>query len=248
MSLKLYLDLTTQPSRALYMFFRCADIPYEDVWVALRKKEQKKPAYLAIHPRGKIPVLVDESGGERLIVKESCTIARYVASKFLPPSNPWWPSDDLRKSLLIDEFLHWQHLDLRVNGTLVCVNALLKPLETREPPNIREVHRFLVKLGGSLDVFENYYLDKGRFIAGDKVSVADLFAVAEINQLLMVGFDVGAERPRLATWIEDVRNATQPHFDESAHVIRRMNNLFAEGIQEAYREFLEGEFGGAVEN
>ena len=78
MSLKLHHDLMSQPCRALYLFFRSAGIPYEDVFVALRKNEQRKPPFLAINPRGKVPVLVDETSGDRLVVKESCTIARCV--------------------------------------------------------------------------------------------------------------------------------------------------------------------------
>ena len=39
MALKYYYDLMSQPSRAVYMFLRLNNIPYEDKPVALRKGE-----------------------------------------------------------------------------------------------------------------------------------------------------------------------------------------------------------------
>ena len=79
MSLKLYHDLMSQPCRALYMFFRSAGIPYEDVWVALRKNEHMKPEFTAINPFQKVPVLVDETAdGGDIFIRESCSIARYT--------------------------------------------------------------------------------------------------------------------------------------------------------------------------
>lgn len=241
MPLKLFHDLMSQPCRALYMFLRTAGIPYEDVFVALRHNKHKTSEYLDMNPFAKVPVLVDDVAGEKIVVKESCAIARYVAAKCLPPSSNWWPMDDVCKSTRIDEYLHWQHLNIRSTGSLVFINAVLNPQMRQQPPNMRQVHRFQKELNKSADLLQNHYLDKGNFITGDKISVADLFAIAEINQPWMAGFDVAASRPRLAAWMEAVKSETQPHYDNAHTVVVQWNGKFANSVQEAYKEFLEGE-------
>lgn len=242
MSLKLFHDSLSQPCRALYMFFRAAGIPYEDVWLALRKNEHQTKEFLDLNPFGKVPVLVDDTvQGEKIVVKESCAIARYAAEKCLSPSSHWWPMDDVRKSTKIDEYLHWQHLNIRSTGSLVFINAIINPMRRKQPPNLRQVHRFSKELGKSADLIQNHFLDQGKFIIGDEISVADLFAIAEINQPWMAGFDVAATRPRLAAWMEDVKSETQPHYDQSHVVVNKFRGMFAEGVQEAYKEFLEEE-------
>ena len=59
------------------MFLRTAGIPYEDVFVALRQNKHKTSEYLDMNPFAKVPVLVDDVAGEKIVVKESCAIARF---------------------------------------------------------------------------------------------------------------------------------------------------------------------------
>lgn len=239
MSLKLYHDAMSQPCRALYIFFRSAGIPYEDVFVALRKNEHLRPPFTAINPFQKVPVLVDETADEKLVIKESCSAARYAASKYLPANSHWWPREDARKSLIVDEYLHWQHLNLRTYGSMVFIHTILNPFRTKQPPNLHYAHRFNVKLGEVVDLFEKHYLDKGKFITGDTISVADLFAICEIMQPWAAGFDVSATRPRVAEWMTDVIGETQPHFDDAHVYSKKIRDTMSEGIQEAYQAFLE---------
>jgi GST-like protein len=53
----------------------------------LSKGETRTPDFLAINPAGQVPVLVDGSGPERIVVAQSAAIVLYVAEKvgrFLP--------------------------------------------------------------------------------------------------------------------------------------------------------------------
>ena len=240
MTLKFYHDLMTQPSRALYMFFNAAGIPYEGTCVSLRRNEQLKPEFAAVSPMKKIPVLVHErSDGSKRLVVESCAIARYAATQFLPASSHWWPRDDVRKSLRVDEYLHWQHLNVRTNGTLVFLHSILNPLRFKQPPNMSQIHHFNIELGKNADVMETHFLDGGKkFIAGDEISVADLFALCELTQPMCAGFDVTATRPRLSTWMKDVIHVTKSEF-VAAHVENdKFRERFQESVQGAYRDFL----------
>ena len=73
--------------------------------VNLGANDQKKPAYLAINPNGKIPALVDTEGAnaELVVVFESGAILQYLANKagkFLPKEEPG------RSEVL--SWLYWQ--------------------------------------------------------------------------------------------------------------------------------------------
>ncbi|KAK7898326.1 hypothetical protein WMY93_019179 [Mugilogobius chulae] len=60
-------------------------------------------------------------------------------------------------------------------------------------------------LNTSLSLLENYFLQNKPFIIGDKISVADVVAIAEIMQPVGTGVDVFAGRPQLGAWRDRVK-------------------------------------------
>ena len=74
--------------------------------------------------------------------------------------------------------------------------------------------------------------------SGDEISVADLFAVAEVMQPWGAGFDISTTRPRIAAWIDDVKSETQPHYDDSRVYIKQVSETAGVGIQKALKAFL----------
>ncbi len=78
-------------------------LAYETVPVDLRKLEQKTPAYLAMNPYGKVPVLVDGD----TVLYESCIINEYLQDRY--PEPPLLPADAAARArirLLIDYGIH----------------------------------------------------------------------------------------------------------------------------------------------
>lgn len=65
MTLKLYYDLLSQPSRALYIFMKKCNIPFESKLVHLAKGEHFEPEFEKIHPFKKVPAI--EHNGFNLI-------------------------------------------------------------------------------------------------------------------------------------------------------------------------------------
>lgn len=57
MNLKLYYDLLSQPSRALYIFLKICDIPFEQKIVNLKNLEQYTTEFEQINPFKKVPVI-----------------------------------------------------------------------------------------------------------------------------------------------------------------------------------------------
>ena len=68
-----------------------------------------------------------------------------------------------------------------------------------EDRKIRDVER-------QLNFMENYYLTRGDYIIGSDITVADIFAICELMQLISIGYPVDRNRPRMKKWIERVKN------------------------------------------
>ena len=63
-------------------------------------------------------------------------------------------------------------------------------------------------------MMENYFLKDRKFIGGDGISIADLQAVTEFSQFLMMHIDPAEGYPRIGQWFKDVKAALGPAFDE----------------------------------
>lgn len=83
--LKFHYSLAPNPMKVA-LFLEEAGLPYEAIPVDTRKGEQHAPAFLALNPNAKVPVLVD---GETTVF-DSNAILLYLADKtglFLPPAS-----------------------------------------------------------------------------------------------------------------------------------------------------------------
>ncbi|GBM65171.1 Glutathione S-transferase theta-1 [Araneus ventricosus] len=113
MSLRVYYDLMSQPCRALLIFLKRNNIPFESKVIALRKGEHMTPEFAKLNPFRKVPVL--EHNG--FVLTESVAMIRYLAKEF-PIQDNWYPKDS-KAQARVDEYLEWQHLNTRLFGSMV---------------------------------------------------------------------------------------------------------------------------------
>ena len=71
----LYLDIASQPSRALLSLLKAGNVEYEPHPVSMMKGEHKSPEILALNPVGQLPFIT--VGGRPMF--ESAAILRYLA-------------------------------------------------------------------------------------------------------------------------------------------------------------------------
>ena len=122
MTLKVLLDVMSQPSRAVLIFCRAAAIPHEFKPIMVGKLENKKEDFLKINPLGTVPA-VDDGG---VAIKDSSAILRYLCrTRDLP--DHWFPRDPVAESK-VDEFLHWQHLNVRAGCALYFRKRWIDPM------------------------------------------------------------------------------------------------------------------------
>ncbi len=73
---------TTNGQRVLCMLEE-TELPYRPIWVDITRGEHRTPEFLAINPRGAIPVIIDRSAprGADLTLTQSGAILIYLAEK-----------------------------------------------------------------------------------------------------------------------------------------------------------------------
>jgi GST-like protein len=136
---------------------------YELHLVNLAENDQKKPAYLAINPNGKIPALVDTEGAhaELVVVFESGAILQYLATKagrFLPKEEPG------RAEVL--SWVYWQ-----VGGPGPFFGQMIA-FGRQEPRNVAAFDKFVAESKRLVGVLDARLRDR-QWVAGD-YSIADI--------------------------------------------------------------------------
>ncbi|NXA85626.1 GSTT1 transferase, partial [Melanocharis versteri] len=154
----------------------------------------------------------------------SIAILLYLVQKFKTPDH-WYPSD-LQKRARVDEYLSWQHANIRAKGTKFFFSKVLLPLLIGHPLPPEKLELAIEELNVVLNQFEEKFLQDKPFIAGSEISLADLVAVVELMQPVYAGYDLFEGRPKLTEWRRRVEEAVGKQLFQEAHEeIMNIKNL-----------------------
>ncbi|KMS59345.1 glutathione S-transferase [Novosphingobium barchaimii LL02] len=167
--------------------------------VNVRQGEQKAPAFVALNPNAKVPVLVDTDSDERLVLTESAAILIYLAEKsgkLLPASGPE------RARVFEQLFFHASGLGPAFG------QAGFFQRQASEPQPLA-IQRFTAEAARTLAVLDGV-LGTRRFVAGDAFSIADIVHFGWLWRRAFAGVDF-AQSPHVARWYAEVeaRSAVQ---------------------------------------
>ncbi|XP_026944507.1 LOW QUALITY PROTEIN: glutathione S-transferase theta-1-like [Sagmatias obliquidens] len=213
MGLELYLDLLSQPCRAVYIFAEKNGIPFELRSVDLRKGQHLSDVFAQVNPRQKVPAL---KGGD-FILTESMAILLYLTRKYKVPDH-WYPQDT-QACARVDEYLAWQHTTLRRNCLRVLWHKVMLPVYLGEPVSPEMLTATLAELDVTLQVLEDKFLQNKAFLAGSHISLADLIAITELMNPVGAGCRVFEGRPKLAAWHQRVEAAVGEVLFQEAHEV-----------------------------
>ncbi|XP_034397463.1 glutathione S-transferase theta-1a [Cyclopterus lumpus] len=236
-TMELYLDLHSQPCRSVFLFARAAAIPFEFKLVDLSKGQQYSEEFGKISTSRKVPVMKDGS----FVLTESTAILEYLVQKHAVEDH-WLPAD-LQQRARVNEYLSWQHMNLRAHGSKVFLLKALFPVIMGSEVPKEKMAAALEDLNQSLRTLEEKFLQSKAFIVGEKISLADLVAIVEIMQPVGVGVDAFEGRPALLAWSDRVKTAIgEKLFAEGHEVIMKASGLTQELQNNSELEMLKPKF------
>uniref|UniRef100_A0A8C3F2B7 glutathione transferase n=1 Tax=Chrysemys picta bellii TaxID=8478 RepID=A0A8C3F2B7_CHRPI len=221
MVVELFLDLRSQPCRALFIFAKKNNIPFEFKDVELLKGHHLSEEFGKVNVLKKVPALKDGA----FTLAESIAILLYLSRKFNTPDH-WYPSD-LQKRARVDEYLSWQHTTIREKG------SSLFPIKYVWEEAVEE-------LNSALKQFEEKFLQDKPFIVGNEISLADLVAIVELMQPVGCGCDIFENRPKLVEWRSRVEEAVGKELFQQAHeIILNVKNMSTTQLPPELREHVK---------
>lgn len=140
------------------------------------------PAFLAMNPHGRVPVIDDEG----IVVWESHAILRYLAARY--GGSAIWP-DDAGGRALLDRWMDWAQTTLQPDFlTGVFWGFYRTPDDHRNWPAIREN---IARCARHVQLLDSA-LEGREFLGGDTLTLADVPAGTALYRY----FELDIERPR----------------------------------------------------
>ncbi|KAH9889014.1 glutathione S-transferase [Cubamyces lactineus] len=175
-------------------------VPYEVVPVDFSKGEHKAPEFTAVQPFGQVPYLDDD--GFKLF--ESRAMARYIALKYGGVGKLIPDPKDVQKTALFEQAasIELSNFDPYVSG--LARENIFKPMfgGKTDPAVVAELKSALEGKLAAYDVI----LGKTKYLAGDEVTLADLFHLPYGTLLEKQGIDylVSGRWPNVTRWWKDI--------------------------------------------
>ncbi|XP_076723481.1 glutathione S-transferase theta-2B isoform X3 [Callospermophilus lateralis] len=196
MGLELYLDLLSQPCRAVFIFAKKNGIPFQLRTVQLLKGQNCSKEFLQINSLQKVPVLKDGD----FILTESSAILIYLSCKY-QVADHWYPSD-LQTRSQIHEYLGWHADNIRsIFGVTLWIRVLAPLIGIQVPEE--KVKRNRTYMDHALQRLESKFLGDKPFLVG--------------QQPVALGYDVFVGRPRLAAWRGHIEAFLDTELWQEAH-------------------------------
>ena len=118
-------------------------------------------------------------------------------------------------------------------------NKWLLPIMNNAPIDEKQLEKYQTRMNKTLDQIETIWLVNGKknYLCGDKISVADIAAVCELEQPLMAGLDVRTNRPLLTSYMKRIQNELSPHYDDVHEKVYAVRDKFKGKIPESPQDF-----------
>jgi len=171
-------------------------VPYEMALVNFAAQGQKTPEYTAINPNQRMPSL--EDGDFKLW--ESNAIVQYLAS--LKPETGYLPSD-LRERMNAVKWQFWESNHWDPACAVFMFERVVKKLFNRGEADLNEIKRgeeLMARLAPVLDG----QLQKTRYVAGERLTVADLSLAPSLVSAEQAQMPIGEYRA-INRWITEIR-------------------------------------------
>ncbi|KAJ7785528.1 glutathione S-transferase [Mycena olivaceomarginata] len=202
-------------------------VPFEFVLVDFSKAEHKSPAYLASQPFGQVPyivcppllgavgrmILAHDSDSlaslldlsqddEGFILYESRAICRYIEDKYPNQGTPLVPTDSRGKALF-EQAASIEYSNFDPFCSKAVTEMVFKPMGG-QASNKAVFDELIETLSAKLDAYETI-LGNQRYLAGNEVTLADLFHIPYGTMLAKAGSDLMTTKgPNVTRWFNEL--------------------------------------------
>ncbi|TFK65104.1 glutathione S-transferase [Pluteus cervinus] len=198
MVLKVYGSTDSPCTQRLALICHEKRVPFELFVVDMKGGEHKSATYVEKQPFGQIPYIDDDG----FILFESRAICRYICAKYPDQGTPLVPKDP--KALALMEqgaSIESTNFDFNVS---VIVGEKFNPMRgftTNEALVSERLALLTTRLAGYEAI-----LGKQKYIAGDELTLVDLFHIPYGEFLLRLGVDilVNGSFPNVSRWWKDI--------------------------------------------
>ncbi|KAJ7709053.1 glutathione S-transferase-like protein [Mycena rosella] len=193
--LKLYGSKHATSTKRVATILHELKVPFE--LIEVDAGTQKSPAFLAKQPFGQIPYIEEEDG---FVLYETRAICRYIAAKY--PASGLIPSEP-KAHAIFEQAACTELTNFDPSASKLVIETVLMPMfyGTKADPAV--VAEQLAILDKKLDAYDTI-LGKHRYIAGESLTLADLFHIPYAPLLAAGGIDIMTQKPNVARWYKEL--------------------------------------------
>ncbi len=169
-------------------------LPYEAEVLNFQEAEQTKPAFLAINPKGRVPVLETDQG----ILTETGAVLEFIAAQVpdmgLVPSNPWDAAQMRAVNYYLASTFHVNHAHNRRGARWATQESSLADMTAKVPETMGQSCAFIEEncalapfvMGATMTVADPWLFTICTWLEGDGVDIRDHPRLAAHYDMMMV--------------------------------------------------------------
>lgn len=201
---KLYQFPQSGNSRTVRLILAEKGLEFERVNINFAKGEHKSPEFLALNPKGKVPVLVEVNGE---VFVESNDINEHLEKTYPEPS--CLPAGEAEKARSRERAVYFEEKAATAFGPII-LEILLKPPPAR---NMDLIARKKEECVGVMRQMEEW-LTQDEWLSVDRFGLADACFVPTFAAFGDLDMSIPEDCPKVAAWFEKVKE--RPSFEASA--------------------------------
>ncbi|EDR09231.1 uncharacterized protein LACBIDRAFT_296671 [Laccaria bicolor S238N-H82] len=173
------------------------NVPFEFHPIDFAAGEHKSPEFLKHQPFGQVPYIEDDG----LVLYESRAICRYIAEKYAGQGTPLIPTE-LKAKAIFEQATSVEKDNFDALASKAVYEKVFKPMYGLTP-NQETFDELIGNLDKRLDVYDQI-LSKQKYVAGEEITLADLFHIPYGAMLAAAGSNILDTKPNVARWWKDI--------------------------------------------
>ncbi|KAF9555127.1 glutathione S-transferase [Agrocybe pediades] len=197
MVLKLYGHPLLVNAHRVIVVLHEKQVPFVFHLIDMPKREHKSVDYLNKQPFGQVPYIDDDG----FILYESRAICHYIEAKYPDQGTSLIPKD-LQANALYQQAASTEVFAFDEPAAKLVRETFYKPL-WGQTIDQAIVDSSLTSLSAKLNVYDEI-LSKQKYLAGEDITLADLYHLPYADLLPLASANIIQERPNVARWYKEV--------------------------------------------